>query len=190
MDAPVEIVVNLGVGILFGVVCALIAQSRGRSAVGWFFIGFFTSCIGLVLVLVLPDVAAEDERRARLEVENRRLRELVRKDRQVADSRHVELSRRLETHDRALGLDTASRAPLLPDVLPPLPGGDGAASPFASLDWYYVQGTEAKGPVRFAELRELGRGGIVHDRSLLWHDGLAEWTPLADIPGLGREVHG
>ena len=185
-----EIVVNLSLGFLFGVVCALIAHSRGRSPLGWFFIGLFLSCIGLILVLVLPDLTVEQGQQHRLEVENRRLRELVRKDRQVADARHVEVSRRLETHDRALGLDTGSRAPLLPDALPPLPGIGHAPSPFAALDWYYVRDGEAKGPVRFEELRHLGHEGIVHERSLLWHDGLADWLVLSDIPGLAQELHG
>jgi hypothetical protein len=185
----VEIVGNLAFGVLFGVLCALIAHSRGRSPFGWFFIGLFLTCIGLILVLVLPDLAEEQGKQHRLEIENRRLRELVRKDRQVADSRHAEITRRLETHDRALGLDTVVRAPLLDGAHAELPGIGVPPNALASLDWYYVRDGEAKGPVRFEELRRLGREGIVHERSLIWHDGLADWLPLADIPGLSKEFH-
>lgn len=39
----------------FGVVCACIADAKGRSAGGWFTIGFFTTIIGLLFLLVAPD---------------------------------------------------------------------------------------------------------------------------------------
>ena len=48
---------------VFGGIVAAIAHSRGRSPIGRFFIGFFAGCIGLILVLVLPDLNLEEERR-------------------------------------------------------------------------------------------------------------------------------
>ena len=61
--------------VIWGVACAAIANSRGRNAAGWFFIGVFTSCIGLILVLVLPDLKVQEAERRRQEQENRRLKE-------------------------------------------------------------------------------------------------------------------
>ena len=80
---------------VFGGIVAAIAHSRGRSPIGWFFIGFFAGCIGLILVLVLPDLNLEEERRSKLATENKRLKEQIRKERQVADQRHAETIGRL-----------------------------------------------------------------------------------------------
>ena len=52
-DDEVFIVAQLGVGAVFGLVCALIAPNRGRSGVGWFFIGFFIGCVGLIVLLLI-----------------------------------------------------------------------------------------------------------------------------------------
>ena len=184
MEFPVPLIFNG----LIGVVCALIAHSRGRSAIGWGLLGLIFSCFAMVVLLVIPDLEQERSRYQNLARENQRLRELVRKDRQVADARHGELTRRLQTHDRALGLDTARRDSLLADVSP-VRGQLTPPSPFATVDWYYVLDGEAKGPVRFADLRALGGAGVIHDRTLLWHDGLIEWTLLPEIPGLREEFH-
>ena len=99
-----QLLVQLVVIVLFGAICSAIAHSKGRSALGWFFVGLLTNCtcIGLILVLVLPDLKVEEERRRRLSKENRRLKEALRKDRQVSDQRHVQSQRRLAAHDRAL----------------------------------------------------------------------------------------
>lgn len=42
------------VTIIFGVVAALVARSRGRSAVGWFLSGLFLGPFGLVVVALPP----------------------------------------------------------------------------------------------------------------------------------------
>lgn len=41
----------------FGVVTALAASTRGRSAVGWLILGFFFSAFALIAVLVTPSLA-------------------------------------------------------------------------------------------------------------------------------------
>ena len=73
-------------GALFGTICAILAHGRGRSAVGWFFLGFFFGCFALVLLLVLPDLRLQEEKERALRRENRLLREQLRKDRMVADA--------------------------------------------------------------------------------------------------------
>ena len=95
--------------LLFGIICAFIANDRGRSAVGWFFIGFLLDCFGLILLLVLPNPRREEEKRRQLARENQRLKERLHKDRNVADRRHDTTQRRLRAHDQALGVDTAER---------------------------------------------------------------------------------
>ena len=92
--------------VAFGGICAVIANGRGRSGVAWFLLGFFLDCVGLIILLVIPDLRIEQERHNRVARENRRLREQLRKDRMVADARHEDAQRRFVAHDRALGVDT------------------------------------------------------------------------------------
>lgn len=42
--------------LICAVVTAVIASSKGRSGLGWFFVGFFISVFGLILVIVLPSI--------------------------------------------------------------------------------------------------------------------------------------
>lgn len=92
--------------VLFGVICALIANNKGRSVVGWFLIGFLLTWIALIIILVVSNPRKEQERDRRLRRENRRLREQMRKDRMVADQRHRRIQQRIDAHDAVQGLDT------------------------------------------------------------------------------------
>jgi len=173
-----------------GVVCALIANSRGRSAVAWFFIGALGPCfIGLILVLVLPDLKVEQERQRRLADENRRLRERLRKDRIVADQRHLEISRRVGAHDVALGVDTSVVAPAaLPGAAPGSrysAGPDPAvASDLSGSAWYWAVGNSRQGPVDFEVLKGRWQAGEVTTETLVWRKGMPRWTALREVPGL------
>jgi len=42
------------VWVICAVVCAIIASSKGRSGVGWFFIGLLLGIFGLILIACLP----------------------------------------------------------------------------------------------------------------------------------------
>lgn len=60
-------------------------------------------------------------------------------------------------------------------------------------DWYYADARNTRhGPVTLPALLQLRRDGIVHDATLLWRDGLAEWQPLRELgPELaGEDVSG
>lgn len=164
--------------LIFGVICALIASSRGRSPVGWFFIGFFTHIIGLILVLVLQNLQTVRAKENYLYAENRRLREKIKKERQVSDLRHQEAVSRLSAHDRALGIDTGN----LPGVLsspPPVPIA--AIEDLRTARWYYVVDYDERvGPVDFATLRELWRQGEIDAETLVWRNGQADWVQVRD----------
>ena len=182
-----DIGIHLVIMAVFGIICSLIAHSRGRNAVGWFFVGVFAGCIGLIILLVLPDVKAEEERQERLRRENRRLREELRKDRQVADRRHHQTFRRLEVHDRALDIDTSrsltdTSAPLSlegaedePPPAPPIPGGK---------TWYYLVGELQKGPVTETTLHALWRQRRIGPDTFVWREGMQDWLPVGEVPGL------
>ena len=189
-----ELVIKLIVMAVFGTVCALIAHSRGRTPVGWFFVGLIAPCLGLILVLVLPDLKVEAERHSRLEQQNRRLRERISKDRQVADRRHLEAARRLTVHDRALGVDTgdsiaagASNPALAPPPAPerePESSANWTRAGWTEASWHYLAGSDDRGPVGFQDLRRLWREGDIGAATLVWTSGLEDWKALADVPEL------
>lgn len=55
-------------------------------------------------------------------------------------------------------------------------------------DWYYADARNTRhAPVTLPALLQLRRDGVVHDATLLWRDGLAEWQPLRE---LGAELAG
>jgi hypothetical protein len=167
----------------FGTACALIAQSRGRSPIGWFFVGFFVACIGLILVLVLPDLKVQQERERHLADENRRLRERLRKDRMVADERHAEIARRVGAHDVALGVDTSQpAAQALPGHDAPPPASDPAG--VRSSQWYWAQGLDRRGPVEFRALQALWRDGRVTAQTLVWCTGMPKWIAVREVASL------
>ena len=171
-DAEDAIILSIAFGskAIFGIICAIIANNRGRSAAGWFFVGLFLDCIGLILVLCLPDLKKEEERDRRRKLEHRRLREQLAKERQVSDSRNTNVERRLGAHDEALGLDT-SKPPELPSAAPPLQISDDA-------QWFYARNNERQGPVSAETLRHLKQASAIGDDTLVWCEGMPDWTPL------------
>lgn len=46
--------------VAFGVVCAFVAPSRGRSGLGWFFLGVLFSVFALIVLLALPSKAEQE----------------------------------------------------------------------------------------------------------------------------------
>ena len=186
--------------LVMATVCSLVANSRGRSALGWFFIGFFFGIFSLIVLFVIPDLKELEAREQRLRDENRLLREQVKSHRVVADQRHERQERRLTVHDRALGVDT-SGAPQLEngadeesptDVVPPplpAPAPPTTTDEFAAASWRYAAGAQARGPVTFRALRELFVQGDVTPATLVWTPGLAEWLAVATLPGLVDSLH-
>lgn len=166
----------------FGVVCALMAPGRGRSAMAWFFIGVATQCLGIVLLLVLPNLKEEEAKQRRREEDQRRLREQLKKERQIADERHAAHRGRLDVHDRALGLDTTAADPShqlagSPPPMPALPAQPAAPEP----QWFHAQGGNRQGPVPRSRLRAMWQAGQLGDDTLVWRQGMADWAPLHTV---------
>ncbi|MYD19735.1 MAG: hypothetical protein F4246_10205 [Rhodothermaceae bacterium] len=56
MEAAGCLLVIILIPVVFGILCAAIAENKGRDGIGWFFIGFFLTVIGLVIALIVkPD---------------------------------------------------------------------------------------------------------------------------------------
>ena len=52
-------------------------------------------------------------------------------------------------------------------------------------DWFYVDASGGQaGPVATPALQQMQKAGQVTPDSLAWRDGMAAWTPIADIPEL------
>ncbi len=176
-----QLVIQLVVGGVFGIICAIMAPDRGRSGVGWFFIGFFLGCVGLIILLLIPNLKVEAAKQRKHEEETRRLREQLKKERQVADHRHEAHGQRLGVHDRALGVDT-SPAELThePGVPPALPAS--ASQP--ARQWFYAVERQRQGPVSGDQLRSLWLDEQIPDSTMVWCDGMADWQPIGEVGDL------
>jgi hypothetical protein len=60
----------------------------------------------------------------------------------------------------------------------------------ASRSWFYASDGQQNGPFSEAELREFIARGIVRPATLVWGDGMSEWTKAGDIPGFLRSAPG
>lgn len=177
--------VNLVVAVVFGIICAAIAVGRGRSGVGWFFLGFFFSCIALIILLCIQDLKQQQAKEARQRQENRRLREQIAKERQVSDARHNSVDRRLGAHDQALGLDTGNAGELTqgaPTGVPPLLPG---RSSQAAAQWFYARDNQRQGPVSAETIQHLLDAKAITRESLVWRQGMTDWVPIRDVSELG-----
>ena len=176
-NGETELVAQLLFALVFGGICAVIANARGRSGVAWFFIGFFFSCLALIILLCLPDLKQQQEREERQRQENRRLREQIAKERQVSDQRHNEVHKRLGAHDMALGVDTSPAAELGNGDSPPplLPGATQGAQ------WYYARENQRHGPVSAETIRHLLAAQAITRDSLVWRQGMQDWARLRDV---------
>lgn len=185
-EIALQLGIQLAVGVVFGIVCAAMASGRGRSTVGWFFLGFLLNCVGLIILLLIPNPKLEEEKQRRRDAETRRLREQLKKDRQVADERHVSHRARLGAHDRALGLDTASTSESGPRLAPP-PLPNSGKDPVL---WFYSFDNERHGPVPGAEVRQLWLDEHIPDSTLVWCDGMSDWRPIGEVADLLEDDRG
>jgi len=180
--------------ILFGILCAVLASARGRNPAGWFIVGLFLQCVGLVVLIVMPDLTKEQEKVSDLRTKNRRLREQAKADRLMAEQRHLATQERLDAHDKELKIDTSDKiAGLAPGELPPPP--ERPATPeerqvFERALWFYVDQEQQVGPVAFAVIKKTWRNGIIGSSTFVWREGMEDWMRMRDIPGLESELRG
>jgi len=48
--------------------------------------------------------------------------------------------------------------------------------------WYYAVSNERQGPLGTDEMVALRRAGSIQDETLVWTDGMTDWSPLRDTP--------
>ncbi len=179
-------------GLIMGGAVAAIAHGKGRSPVGWFFVGFFFGVIGLIVVLVSSNLNQEKYARARQDDENRRLREQLRQERLKHETLREYTMKRLDVHDQILGVDTKSVQALPSDTpagylptaelaTPASPSPTPAPEPPRSNAWYFEQNGETRGPVPPEVIQSMLAENQLSGTSLLWSDHLPDWRPAALI---------
>ncbi len=195
------LIIQLILRIICAVIAGMIASAKGRSVIGWSIGGFFIMIIAIIIVACmgnLKEQRAQVERGAR---ERRRLREQLRQERQKTEAFRQYSMTRLDSHDRTLGVDTrsvqalpgASRGP--PQALPGAsgPGAEGQALPsgptYSAVGplWYYARGDQAQGPVSETELKHLINSSQIDWATMVWTEGLNDWSRLDEIPKFRTE---
>ena len=188
--------------LIMGVVCAVIGQSKGRSGVGWFFVGLLLGLIGLIIVLVVPNLREQESRQQSIEQENRRLREQIRQEQIKAEAFRSHAQYRLDAHDQKLGIDTRADGRLLDGAGPVsgllesnASGASPAASPIpaAAVDegaiWYYSINSQVFGPVVAAKISQLLVDKIIPGTALVWSEGMSDWSAIERVPQFGIPVN-
>ncbi|MHC4644791.1 MAG: DUF4339 domain-containing protein [Planctomycetota bacterium] len=185
------------IAIIFGVICALIAHHKGRNPIGWFFIGFFTGIIGIIISLVVPNLKEAEQKHAHVQMEQRRLREQLRQERLKNEQFRKYTQVRLDTHDEALKIDTRHIGPLLEEanVRPILENGQELSEEAVYVEadarrggWYYQEGDAAVGPFALEKLKQLVKEGKIGSLTYVWHESLDEWTAASRVSELGMET--
>jgi len=186
------LIIQLVVRVIFGAIAALIAAHKGRNKIGWFFGGFFLVFIGVIIVAVLSNLKHAAAHRERVLLENRRLREQIRQEKMKGETFRQYTTGRLDTHDRALGVDTRSVEAL------PGPGTAGApaarrsapgsASGSVEKWWYYEMEGEMMGPAPERVVKDLLRTRRISPTTLVWAEDMADWTPLDRVPAFRSSV--
>lgn len=66
--------------------------------------------------------------------------------------------------------------------------GSSRPFPIDSMEWYYSNNSVQHGPVNLETLRGLVANGTIASDELVWHDGMPDWTPVAQIADLAPAV--
>lgn len=191
-----EAVFQIIIMLAFGGATAAIANSKGRNGLGWFFVGFLFSCLGLILVLCMSN---EKERIAQLEaqhIQNRRLQEQLKQEQMKTESLRQHTLSRLDKHDTVLGIDTKETAPQLTMQ-------DGPKDPYAPQApkiedsnpannneiWFYEYGGEQRGPTSINELAKLKQMNAFNEETLVWREGKDNWEHAKFQPELAKVLY-
>ena len=180
--------------LVFGLATAFIANSKGRNPVGWFFVGFLLGLIGLIIGLCMSNLNEERQYREQQAEENRRLREKIRQEQMKLESLRIHTSERLDSHDKALGMETRQTtapslgyghgggASLAPPPLPPL---DSPSPEYDPACWYLVLQGQQHGPVSKRALGAMVEAGQISRDTLIWQESMPNWIEAGKVQELG-----
>ena len=67
---------------------------------------------------------------------------------------------------------------------PPEPPPKPAPPPLPKAEWHYSRGGDKHGPVPLHTVQRLAASLELSPTDLVWKEGMAEWVPLSNVPGL------
>ncbi len=184
---------------VFGVICGMLANTKGRNVVGWscggvvsgLFCGIF-GFLPVILLVVLPNLNEQQAREQFVDRENRRLREQLRQERMKNEAFRQHTTARLDAHDDTLGTDTrqlTADQPTEQQLLSVAPD-DAVDSDLAQAasegaggggGWYYEQHGNTRGPMNRSELVDMIHNGAIDANTLIWNEALVDWKPIGEI---------
>ena len=177
--------------LVFAIICACIANSKGRNPVGWFIIGFLLGLIGLIICLCMSNLTEERQYRDQQSDENRRLREKLRQEQLKLESLRRHTADRLDQHDRALQMDTRSTEPALLASGYAYPAGQSLTPAPSSLEensgtdvssgWYFVENGQQAGPVTPLQLTGLIQAGQIQRDTFIWQPTMSHWAEAGTV---------
>ena len=172
--------------ILFAIICTMVASSKGRNPVGWFFLGFFFGIFAVIAVCIASDINARVHKEAELTRENRRLQEQVYQERIKSEQFQHQTEQRLDTHDQLLNVDTRQAPSLgsdhpqsLPSAPPPMPVLN--VDPVFETGWYYQKGSTAQGPLDLNTILSYLNQGTISFTTNVWHEKIEVWKPAEQV---------
>ena len=167
--------IHILIGLVCGVITAIIAHNKGRNPLGHFLVGFLVGCVGIVIILCLSNLKEERDRIQKQESQNRMLREQLRQEQIKLEALRHHTTARLDTHDQKLGIETR-QAGLTPAIeggnAPGLLPDGGSEEP---LDWFYLIGSKTQGPVSRSTLKNLRLAGRISDKTFVYRNEWADW---------------
>lgn len=205
---PATLMIVLVVRVIIMIITGIIANHKGRNILGWVMLAFLVEIIALIIVACLPNLKTSKDKEARIERENRRLREQLRQEQIKGESFRQHTTTRLDAHDGHLGVDTrhtlpdAQSAPAQLESMGGGPGGSaslestsggvaaggategGAAARGSTRQWHYEINGETHGPIDESQLMSMVRSGAIRANTLLWTEELGDWKSADSIKAL------
>lgn len=140
--------------------------------------GFFFQCFGLLFVVLAGDIVVSTKQEEVGRSHRRRTNERLKKESSKLDQLQSEMRGRFDAHDIASGIDTRR-------IRKPLSRAHSGEQIRSNPSWYYDDHGETAGPIAERALRSLMDAGLIHARTLIWREGMAEWCHVKDVPELG-----
>lgn len=179
-----------------GIIAAIIASSKGRNVVGWFFVGFLLGLIGVIIAAVMPNLKKQKAQEEFASQERRRLREQLRQERLKSEAFRQYSVARLDAHDQHLGINTRTAASLpgapqqqaLPsqgneaiDSLITQMHSNTPVSMGKPITWYFDRNGQPVGPMPESEIYRMIQSGGIQKHTLMWTEGFDEWVAAAEV---------
>ena len=72
-----RLIITLFIGFAFAIVASFIASMKGRNVIAWFFCGFLTGLIGVIILIFLDDIREKKQLVEDFKKENQLLKEQI-----------------------------------------------------------------------------------------------------------------